>query len=373
MSGIYFHIPFCHKKCNYCDFFSVSNSIYIDQLVKSEIQELRTRNIYIIDNEVDTIYFGGGTPSILSSKQLYDLLSEVRSNFIIIPKSEITIEVNPDDLNEKYLASLYELGINRLSVGVQSFDNDVLKFLGRRHNESEVKKNIELAKSLGFENISIDLIFGIPGFGIESYLSSLKSAISLDIKHISAYGLTIAKNTLFFKRLKYNILQEINEDGFIEQFELTMDFLTDKGFGQYEISNYSRNGFESKHNSSYWNNVPYLGIGPSAHSYNIDSRQWNVSNLVRYLTLIDQSKAFYEIEKLSITDKFNEYILTRLRTKSGIDIDFISSNFHIDILGKLLKLEFEGYLVRNSNRFILSRNGIILSDFVIEKLYWNGY
>ena len=373
MSGLYFHIPFCHKKCNYCDFFTVSNSVNVDDLVKSEIQELLIRKDYLFDNEIDTIYFGGGTPSLLTSKHLYALLSVVRSNFKINPKSEITMEANPDDLNEEYLSSIFELGVNRLSIGIQSFNNDVLKFLGRSHTEVEIKKCVNSAQKVGFQNISIDLIFGIPGFSLDSYYNSLKSSIELDIKHISAYGLSIVENTLFYKRLQSNNIQEINEEEFINQFELTMDFLSDNDFYQYELSNYCKKSFESKHNSNYWNNIPYLGIGPSAHSFNIETRQWNVSNLVKYISLINKSKVFYEIEKLTNYDKYNEYVLTRLRTKDGINIEYISENFDINILDKLLKFESDGYLVRNFNNFRFSKKGIILSDFLIEKLYLNDY
>ena len=373
MSGIYFHIPFCHKKCNYCDFFTVSNSVNVDNLIKSEVKELLIRKSYLKNSIIDTIYFGGGTPSLLSSKHIFDLLSVVRTNFKLNPIAEITIEANPEDLDENYLNSIYELGINRLSIGVQSFNNDILKFLGRSHNADEIHKAIDLAKLIGFKNISIDLIFGIPGFNSESYLSSLKSSIDLNINHISAYGLSIVRNTLFYRKLKARIIPDINEDEFIDQFELTMDFLTMNGFDQYEISNYCKPNFESKHNSNYWKDVPYLGIGPSAHSFDIDSRQWNVSNLIQYISFIDHSKDFYEKEILQNIDKFNEYILTRLRTKDGINYEHIKFNFYLDIFKQLLELESEGYLKRIVNNFVLSRKGIILSDFVIEKLYVNEY
>ncbi len=372
MSGIYFHIPFCHKKCNYCDFFTVSNSLNIDKLVNSEIKELIIRKNYLNDSIVDTIYFGGGTPSILDSKQLDKILKTVHSNFQINPKAEITLEANPEDLNEIYLESLLKSGINRLSIGVQSFNDDVLEFLNRGHKSKDIKKNIDAAKEIGFCNISVDLIFGIPGFSYDSYFDSLKSLVELNIQHISAYGLSIVENTLFYKWLKSKYVREIDEDEFVKQFEQTMDFLNICGFEQYEISNYCKKGFESMHNSNYWNNSPYLGIGPSAHSYNLDSRQWNVSNLIKYITLIDQSKGFFEKEYLTNNDKFNEYILTNIRTIRGINLEFIKKYFFIDIKKQLFALENDGYLKRINDQFILTRKGIVLSNFVIEKLYSDG-
>lgn len=372
MSGIYFHIPFCHKKCNYCDFFTVSNSFNIDNLINSELKELLIRKNYLNNSVVDTIYFGGGTPSILNYKQLDNFLRNVNSNFQINPKVEITLEVNPEDLNEKYLESLFKIGINRLSIGVQSFNDDVLKFLGRGHKSLDIKRNIELAKQIGFSNVSVDLIFGIPGFSYDSYFDSLQSVIDLNIEHISAYGLSIVEKTIFYKRLKINNIREIDEEEFVKQFEITMDFLAMHGFEQYEISNYCKKGYESRHNSNYWNNSTYLGIGPSAHSYNLESRQWNVNNLIKYISLIDQSKEFFENEILTNIDKFNEYVLTNIRTNRGINLEFIKLKFYIDLEKKLYALETDEYLVKRNDHFILTRKGKVLSDFVIEKLYADG-
>ena len=375
MSGIYFHIPFCYKKCYYCDFFSVSNSSSFEDLIKSEIKELTLRRNYLNNNIIKTIYFGGGTPTILDIRYLKRLLEAVYSNFNIGKECEISIEANPDNLSDIYLNGLFQLGFNRLSIGIQSFNNDVLKFLGRKHSADILAGIIMSAKKIGFDNISVDLIYGIPGFDDSVYLSSLHSTLELDIQHISAYGLSIAKDTLFDRKMRSKQFIEIEEDDYIRQFLMTMDILDFNGFKQYEISNFAKNGYISKHNSSYWNSIPYIGIGPSAHSYNGFSRQWNISNLYKYLKLVDESQGFYTTEELTSVDKYNEYILTGIRTSSGLNIDFISKNFNQSIYENFRlntdRLLADGYLIKKINHFSLSRKGIILCDFVIQQLYFS--
>jgi oxygen-independent coproporphyrinogen-3 oxidase len=374
MFGIYFHIPFCSKKCYYCDFFSVSNSSSFDDLVNAEIKELILRRNYLENNVINTIYFGGGTPTILNIKYLKSLIEAVYSNFSVSKECEISIEANPDNLSDFYLNGLFQLGFNRLSIGIQSFNNDVLKLLGRKHNADTLSGIIMNAKKNGFNNISIDLIFGIPGFDDSVYLSTLNSAIDLDIQHVSAYGLSIAKDTLFHRKLRNKQFIEIDEDDYVRQFSLTMDILDLNGFKQYEISNFARNGFISKHNSSYWNNISYIGIGPSAHSYNGFSRQWNISNLYKYLKLVDESQGFYTTEELTSVDKYNEYVLTGIRTSSGLNNDFIKEKFDQKVYDSFRlnadKLLDDGYLIQKLNQFSLTRKGIILCDFVIQQLYF---
>ena len=376
MCGVYFHIPFCRKKCYYCDFFSVSNSSSnFSNLVNSEIRELIIRKNYLESKVVNTIYFGGGTPTVLDIKYLRNLLETVYSNFEVSDECEISIEANPDDLNDIYLKDLFKLGFNRLSIGVQSFNNDVLKFLGRKHSSEIIPDIIYSAKKEGFNNISLDLIFGIPGFDDEVLISSLESAIELNIKHISAYGLSIANETLFNRKLKCNQFNEIDEEDYIRQFLIILDFLKANGFVQYEISNFAKDGFVSKHNISYWNNTPYLGIGPSAHSYNGVSRQWNVNNLFRYFKLLNDSKVFFSVENLTDVDKYNEYILTRIRTSGGVSIEFIFEKFSLTIYQHFRlyseKLTSEGYVEKIQKSYLLSRKGMILCDFVIQQLYFS--
>lgn len=374
MSGIYFHIPFCKKKCSYCDFYSKNDLNGIDELVKYEIKELKLRSDYLDNELVNTIYFGGGTPSLLNINSIQELLNCVRNEYIVSDNCEITFEANPDDLTEDYLNYLFNIGINRLSIGIQSFNDDVLKFLGRRHDSKKLKHIIKIAQQIGFDNISVDVIFGIPGFELSSYLESLSRIFDLNIQHISAYSLTITEGTLLYKRFKNNKLDLIGEDDLLNQFNSTIDELSKHGFIQYEISNYAREGFKSRHNCSYWEDVRYLGIGPSAHSYNKVSRQWNISNTGTYCNNISQQKSFYEIEYLTNNDKFNEYIITGLRTSTGISKIYIFENFDKKIycyfIDKIDNLFNNNLIFINDDKISLTRNGIFISDYILELLYY---
>jgi oxygen-independent coproporphyrinogen-3 oxidase len=373
MSGIYIHIPFCKKKCNYCDFYSTKDSNGIDALVKSEIKELKLRQDYLLNESIKTIYFGGGTPSLLGICHIFEFLNVVRSVFNVTNDCEITLEANPEDLTDEYLIELFNIGINRLSIGIQSFNNEVLKFLGRRHNNSKIKHIIEFAQKIGFNNISVDLIFGIPSFDLSTYLDSLNEVLKLNVQHISAYALTFAEGTLFHKRLTNRMINEINEEDMLNQFNATIDTLADNGFFQYEVSNYAKQGFESKHNTSYWENVKYIGIGPSAHSYNLVSRQWNMSHTAKYCRAVEQSESFFEIEYLSQKDKYNDYIITGLRTFKGVSLVVINERYEKNIsthfLDEVNKLLNDDLLYVKENRIVLTRKGVFVSDFIIEKLF----
>lgn len=374
MSGIYFHIPFCKQKCNYCDFYSRRYSRGMDVLIKSEIKELIFRKDYLDNDLIETIYFGGGTPSLLNISDINNLLNSVKQNFEISSNCEITLEANPDDLNEEYLNDLFDSGINRLSIGIQSFNDIILKFLGRRHDSLKLQWIIETAKKIGFNNISIDLIFGIPGMELPTYIDSLNQVLKLNIQHISAYSLTITEGTMFYKLLKNNKISEIDEAYLLIQFNKTVDILAANNFFQYEISNYAKEGFKSRHNCSYWEDVKYLGIGPSAHSYNRISRQWNISDTPKYCINIDQSKSYFEIEFLTDKDKFNEYIITGLRTSKGVSIRYIEMNFGVKMyehfmteVNKFLKNEFVYF---DEGRVVLTRKGILISDYILRLLYF---
>lgn len=374
MAGIYFHIPFCKHKCSYCDFYSIKDSDGIEELVKAEIKELILRKGYLNDEIIDTIYFGGGTPSLLSKYNIYSLLDCIHQNFDVSGDCEITFETNPDDLSKDYLQGLRDLNINRISVGIQSFNDDILKYLGRRHDSSKLRLNIETAKKVGFDNISVDLIFGIPGMELATYLDSLSKVIELDVQHVSAYSLTIAEGTLFFKLKKQNKLKEIDEEDLLVQFNSTIDILAENGFNHYEISNYAKEGFKSRHNCSYWEDVNYLGIGPSAHSYNGVSRQWNISDTRKYCRLIDHMDTFFEVEYLSRKDKFNEYIITGLRTSNGISRKFVRDNFD-DGINQVFSKEVNNLLHQeliypNADSVILTRRGILISDYILQLLYF---
>ena len=374
MAGIYIHIPFCRHKCNYCDFYSIKDSGGVEELVKAEITELSLRKDYVQNEIVKTIYFGGGTPSLLSLDMVGLLLENVRSNFDVSDDCEITFEANPDDLTESYLSGLRGVGVNRLSIGFQSFNDEILKYLGRRHDSKRLAEIIDFANIAGFNNISADLIFGIPGMAFDVYMDSLTKMISLNIQHVSAYSLTIEKGTMFYKMLKNKTLYEIPEEQLLNQYNTTVDFLLLHGFYQYEISNYAKKDFQSRHNSSYWENENYLGIGPSAHSYNGTSRQWNMSNTKKYSDHIRQEKSTYEIEFLTANDKFNEYIITHLRTSNGISRDYISRNFN-EVVGHYLYNEIEklvnsDLLIVNDNNIILTRKGMLVSDYILRQLYF---
>ena len=375
MAGIYLHFPFCKSKCNYCDFYSKIDLTNSEILVKHEICELILRSKYIDNEFVNTIYFGGGTPSLLSIHQISDILSTIRLNFKVSIDCEITFEANPEDLNSEYLYQLFKCGINRLSIGIQSFNDNILKYLGRRHNNSNLTNVIYIAKKVGFSDISVDLIFGIPGFRNEDYFSSLNKLIELDVQHISAYALTIEKKTYFHKLMKRNLFSEILENEMIEQFNYTIDFLENNGFKHYEISNFSKEGYISKHNSSYWSNSNYLGIGPSAHSFNGFSRQWNVNSIKKYCLKVKEESDFFSLEYLSVIDKYNEYVLTGLRTSIGINFGYILENFDERIIfhfnNKINQLINNELIFQLQDSLILTRKGILVSNFVIRLLFYS--
>jgi len=375
MAGIYFHIPFCKKKCNYCDFYSKRDSREIVDVVGYEVKELVLKKDYLDKDLIETIYFGGGTPSLLEEHDISRLLESVRQYFNVSSGCEITFESNPDDLSEVYLNILFNCGINRLSIGIQSFNDEVLKFLGRRHDSKKLNSIIDCAKKIGFSNISVDVIFGIPGMALSTYTDTLNKIIQLNIQHISAYSLTIAEGTVFYKMLKNNKLNEINEEDLLIQFNTTIDTLSEKGYIQYEISNYAKEGFKSRHNISYWNNVKYLGIGPGAHSFNNISRQWNISDTGKYCNNIDLQKLFYEIEYLTDNDKFNEYLITGLRTSEGVSLRYINSSFNEKVnehflmnIDKLMKDDL--VYRRDEDRIILTRRGLFISDYILRMLYY---
>ena len=374
MSGIYFHIPYCRTKCHYCDFYASNNIKTINQIVNAEIEELYLRQSYLEDEEVQTIYFGGGTPSVLSISHINDLLNTVRKNFNVSVDCEISLEANPEDLTELYLKQLYEVGINRLSIGIQSYDEDILVYLGRRHGTEMLSNMIETAQNIGFKNISLDLIYGIPGLTLERYTESIKSVLKLGVQHISAYALTIEKKTYFYKLLITNRLKEVADEEVLAHFNMTIDLLSSNDFSHYEVSSFSKPGFQSRHNSSYWQGKKYLGIGPAAHSFNGKSRQWNISSTKNYILNIANGSSYFESEVLTEIDKYNEYVLLGLRTANGISKDFIIDRFDAKIVAyfskEILKLDKDEFILHVGDQICLSRKGILMSDFIIRKLFY---
>lgn len=372
MAGIYLHIPFCIQRCSYCNFFSVVSINLVNEVINAIIKELSIRKDYLKNEPVQTIYFGGGTPSLLTIQQIEKLLNTVYTNFPVEQNAEITFEANPDDLTKNYLFDLKEVGINRLSIGIQSFDDDKLKILNRRHNATQAHEAVREAQKAGFNNISIDLIYGLPSQSIDEWETDLDKAFSLSIQHLSAYGLTFEEKTLLSKQKEKKIIEPADEELMIEMYELLLEESSKKGFDAYEISNFSLPGFYSRHNSSYWNQTPYLGVGPSAHSYNGISRQWNVAAIQKYTEGILKNSSFYEQEILSLEDRYNEYVLLGLRTKNGINIDALEQNFGTELKDFCLeniKTFIDNEKAYRCGSFLrLNTKGKLISDTIIAQL-----
>jgi oxygen-independent coproporphyrinogen-3 oxidase len=366
MAGIYIHIPFCRQKCYYCDFYKTVNTTQTDIFLSSLKKEAALQKYYLANETVKTIYFGGGTPSVLSGNQLSFIMNFLNEYFSVIPNAEITFEANPDDLSKQYLLLLKNLGINRLSIGVQSLQDNHLKKMNRRHTTEQAIQAIENAVSAGFSNLSADLIYGLPGLSLHEWKNSLQQIFRLPVVHLSAYHLTYHQGTPFYTWLKKGILKELSENESIEQFNILIDEAEKAGFEQYEISNFARNGWYSKHNSAYWTGEKYLGLGPSAHSFNGDSRRWNVAHVDGYIRGIENNFSWFEEEQLSEKEKFNEYILTRIRTKWGISVHKVSERFGVKYAGfvekEAAKFIISGKMEKNNGIFTLTRKGLFVSD-----------
>jgi len=372
LSGIYIHIPFCKQKCTYCDFYTIVAPGKIDAFVHALVNEIGQRNNYLNQSKISTIYFGGGTPSILSEAQLTLIIQSVYAYFNVDTDAEITLEVNPDDLSQDYLQMLSGLPINRLSIGIQSFHDDELKFVNRRHSAQQAIDAYHLARKYGFNNISIDLIYGLPGQDMEKWKYNVHQAIALNPEHISVYGLTFEEGTPLFLQKKKGKVQPAEDDIMIKMHKLMMNELMKNAYDYYEISNYSKEGKRSAHNSSYWNFTPYIGFGPSAHSFDGTSRQWNIASVTQYIDKISKAEVFYEKEILTETNLINEYLLVKLRTKEGISfIDYENRFGTIEKNNLLIKVNNQSFLsyFNVSNESIsLNIEGIFLADFIIMNI-----
>ncbi len=318
MAGIYLHIPFCVQRCHYCDFFSSTRLEMREQFVQACLKEIMIRKEYLQDEESDTIYMGGGTPSLLDPDSLSRIIDSLYKHLKISPHAELTIEANPDDLDAKVLKDLISVGFNRISLGIQSFRDADLILMNRRHSADQAIDSVHQAKSAGFENISIDLIYGIPGLSELDWKDNMYRIRELPVDHLSAYHLTFEKETAFGKWLKQGKMKEIAEESSFNQYQLLSKISKELGFEQYEISSFAKNQRYSLHNRKYWNGEWYLGLGPSAHSYNGESRHWNPSDLKQYLEGYLSGMIITEKEDISINDRRNELIMTSLRTKWGI-------------------------------------------------------
>lgn len=325
MAGIYIHIPYCSQKCIYCNFYSIATKKSKDNYIRAIIKEIEKRNTYL-STPIKTLYFGGGTPTCLNKEQITQIIFALKENLDLSHLEEATIEANPEDANPEFLEHLLNLGFNRISYGIQSFNDDDLKLLNRRHNSKTAINAIELSRKIGFSNISFDLMFNLPNMTLEKWETNLEKAIELNPEHISCYSLTLEEGTMLDKLVNKKVISLPYENESIIQFNKTKSYLEQVGFEHYEISNYCKPGFKSKHNSSYWRAEEYLGLGAAAHSFNISSRSWNPENIEEYISNINNNiPPFTEI--LSEEDKYNEYIMLSLRTKEGIDEKYIENNF----------------------------------------------
>lgn len=372
MSGIYIHIPFCRQRCYYCDFYSTTQLKRKPDLVAAISKELVNRKDWLAKEEVNTIYFGGGTPSLLSTDDLNQIFDTIYKHFIIAEKPEITFEANPDDLTQKQINHIKNTQINRLSIGIQSFIDADLQLMNRRHSAQNALKVVQDCQNAGFDNISIDLIYGLPQSTIESWESNLNQAAKLNIQHLSAYHLTIEPNTVFYAKQKKGELLPIADEKSVEQFKALIFWAKNNDFLHYEISNFGKEGMFSQHNTSYWMQQKYLGVGPSAHSYNVLTRSWNVANLGKYIEGIENNEVVFEQEELSENDKHNEFLITGLRTKWGVNLNEFEHQFGLDTTKELLlkadKFIQKEKLYINNNALTLTDEGVFISDAILAEL-----
>ncbi|MCW3105358.1 MAG: putative oxygen-independent coproporphyrinogen oxidase [Bacteroidetes bacterium] len=373
MAGIYIHIPFCKQACNYCDFhFSTSlknKDAFLDALKK----EIAIQKDYFGGEEVSTIYFGGGTPSMLDPQELMGIFETLHTHFNIAGDAEITLEANPDDLTEKRIIQLKHTPVNRFSIGIQSFYGEDLKLMNRAHNSTEALDAVRYAQDHGFENITIDLIYGIPTLTEHKWRNNLQIALSLDIRHISAYCLTVEPKTSLAHAVKAGTIKNVDEEQSARHFEIMLEGMKKNGFVQYEISNFCKDGFYSRHNSNYWLKEKYLGLGPSAHSYNGTTRQWNVSNNALYIRSLEKGELHFEQEELTPAQRYNEYVLTSLRTMWGTSLDHISRSFGDELLQNCLaeaeKYIRSGDLLTKENKLFLTDKGKLIADRIASDLF----
>ena len=372
MSGIYIHIPFCKQACFYCDFHFSTSLKKKDELIASLIHEIELRKDELDNEAVETIYFGGGTPSMLSQAELDSIIKAVYKNHTVVSHPEITLEANPDDLTEEKIEELAKSSINRLSIGIQSFFERDLKLMNRAHNAEEAKNCLTLASS-HFENISVDLIYGIPGLSNEHWKQNIETALSFGIPHISSYALTVEPKTALASLIKKGVMEDVDDEQAQEQFHILLDELEKEDFIHYELSNFGKGGFFSKNNSSYWQGKSYIGIGPSAHSFDGKQRGWNVRNNSKYIDSIQQNQLPIEREVLSITDQYNEYVMTGLRTIWGVSLEKVTTDFGETYCDYLLlqseKYRNEDLLYIEDEKLKTTKKGKFLSDGISADLF----
>ncbi len=373
MSGLYIHIPFCRQACNYCDFHFSTSLQNKEALVKSLVAELEQRSDYLKDKRIETIYFGGGTPSLLSEREAFIILEKIYKLYDVSRDAEVTLECNPDDLSEEKLKELKRLEINRLSIGLQSFNEDELVWMNRAHTAKESEASVKRSQDRGFENITIDLIYGSKFSNLRNWKSTLDKAIALEVKHISSYNLTIEEKTRLGHDVKQKKEVAIDDELSSEMFLEMIDRLGKSGFIHYEISNFGKEGFFSIHNSNYWKGKHYLGLGPSAHSFDGVSRQWNIANNAIYIKKVTEGKGYFEKETLTETERFNEYMLIALRTMWGIDLNYLKTNFDTKLVKHFLQAAErfiqDGSIAVKESFYTLTEKGKLLADRIAGDLF----
>lgn len=373
MAGIYIHIPYCKQKCSYCDFHFSTNLTSKSEMVNAIIKEIELRKNEI-NSPIETIYFGGGTPSILKENELNDIFNQLYKHFDLSNLKEVTLEANPDDLTVEKLAFYQTTPINRFSIGIQSFFEEDLRLMNRAHNAEEAENCIKLAKEYGFDNLTIDLIYGSNTTTHEMWHKNLQKAVDLGINHISSYALTVEEKTILNKKIEKGEWKPISDQHQSDQFDYLVDFLAKNGFIQYEISNFGKPGYFSQHNSNYWKGIPYIGIGPSAHSYLGNKRAWNIANNSMYIKQIKNDILPLEIEELSVEDQYNEYVMIGLRTIYGINPEEIAQRFGLKIKQHFdteIKNLFEENLIQGTdNKLILTQKAKFFADGIASRLFY---
>ncbi|MCF8379901.1 MAG: radical SAM family heme chaperone HemW [Bacteroidales bacterium] len=374
MAGFYVHIPFCRQACRYCDFYFTVSLKYKDELVEALLKEIKNKKKQFQNYQFNTLYFGGGTPSVLSEIDINRIIEEIKTHYNFDSKAEITLEANPDDLSVEYLKNLKLLGINRLSIGIQSFHDRDLKLMRRSHSAEQAISSIKNAQNAGIQKLTIDLIYGIPGMSFSDWQENLEKLIELGVPHISAYHLTYEPGTVFDHWRKKKKIIPIEEDSSLEQFKYLIERTRKEGFQHYEISNFAREGHFSEHNKNYWKGIPYAGVGPAAHSYDGTARYWNISSVQKY---ISESKSdsfnYSEKEMLGVNDRYNEYIMVSLRTMWGINTDKIKQSFGEDYVRYTEDIASGFYkkelLTKKGNDIRITSRGIFLADQIIREFF----
>jgi len=376
MAGIYIHIPFCKQACVYCNFhFSTSLQLKNDFL-QALLKETGDRKDYLQGENIETIYFGGGSPSLLAPAEIEYILSAINNNYSISPNAEITLEANPDDINLENAMAWRKLGINRLSIGIQSFYDEDLRWMNRAHDADQSVRSIDAVFNAGFSNLTIDLIYGMPTLTDEKWQANVQRATEYGIPHISCYALTVEAKTVLEKKIRTGMTSDVNTDDQARQFLLLIDWLEEEGYEHYEISNFAKPGMRSRHNTSYWQQKKYLGLGPSAHSFDGMSRQWNISNNSLYVSSIKDSLPAFEFEQLQPIHRLNEYIMTSLRTSEGLNLDFVSTQFGSNAMNQLqensCRHEENGSIIHEENMIKLTRKGRLLADGIAADLFFES-